>query len=59
MFLIQRVDPNKVRFWKSVVDQEQFWKPIYLPLERLDRILLHIFPQIKWLCWNVVVLAHK
>lgn len=57
MFLFRRQDPNKVRFWKKVVDDADSWAPIYRPLEKLDRVVLKLLPFLKPLCWNVVVFA--
>jgi SAM-dependent methyltransferase len=57
MALIQRRNPNKERFWKVVVQEGGKWRWLYLPLERLDRILLKIFPPLRLLCWNVVIVC--
>ena len=57
MFLFQKRDPNKERFWKVVLYEGEKWKKIYRPLEFIDRILLKLFPFLKPLCWNVVVIA--
>ncbi len=59
MFAFQRRNPNKVRFWKAVVLESERWEPVYRPLERLDQFLLTIFPFLRPLCWNVVILAKK
>lgn len=57
MALVQRRNPNKVRFWKVVVQEGKKWRWLYQPLERLDRFLLKIFPPLRLLCWNVVVVS--
>lgn len=59
MALFQRRDPNKERYWKVVIDETEYWAPLYLPLEKLDRIFLRIFPFLKWWCWNVVFIGRK
>jgi SAM-dependent methyltransferase len=59
MFAVQRRNPNKERFWKKVVDEGDKWKYLYVPLEKLDRALLTVFPFLGWLCWNVVVTAES
>ena len=59
MYLLQRRDPNKERYWKKIVDEGDKWKWIYKPLAIIDRILLSIFPPLKFLCWNVVITASK
>jgi 2-polyprenyl-3-methyl-5-hydroxy-6-metoxy-1,4-benzoquinol methylase len=50
-------NPNKIRFWKVVVDESSRWAPIYKPLAAVDRLLLRIFPPLRWLCWNVVIVG--
>ena len=59
MFAFQRRNPNKVRFWKAVVQESERWEPIYRPLERLDQVLLTVLPFLRPLCWNVVILARN
>ena len=55
MFIVQFKNPNKERFWKTVIYESKKWEWLYKPLERLDRIILKIFPPLKLLCWNVVI----
>lgn len=59
MALLQRRNPNRERFWKAVVREEGKWKRLYLPLERLDSVLLRILPPLRLLCWNVVVTCRR
>lgn len=59
MALIQFRNPNKERFWKVVVKEEAKWRWLYLPLEKLDKVLLKIFPPLRLLCWNVVLVGKK
>jgi 2-polyprenyl-3-methyl-5-hydroxy-6-metoxy-1,4-benzoquinol methylase len=57
MALVQRRDPNKERFWKVVLAEGDKWRWLYKPLELLDKILLVIFPPLRLLCWNIVIIA--
>ena len=57
MALVQRRNPNKERFWKAVVQEGRKWGWLYLPLEKLDRLLLMVFPPLRMLCWNVVIVC--
>lgn len=59
MALVQRRDPNKERFWKIVVQEGEKWRWLYRPLEVADRILLALFPPLRLLCWNVVIIARN
>lgn len=52
-------NPNKVRYWKKVVEEEARWRPIYLPLEALDRALLRVVPPLKYFCWNVAIVSRN
>jgi len=57
MFIAQRRDPNKERYWKKVIEEENTWKWLYIPLERFDKIILACFPFLKIFCWNVVIIS--
>jgi SAM-dependent methyltransferase len=59
MAVIQRRDPNKVRFWKAILKDGPKWAWLYRPLEALDRVVLTLVPPLRWLCWNVVVIARR
>lgn len=59
MTLLQFRNPNRERFWKSVVDEGDNWAWLYRPLAALDSIILYIFPPLRLLCWNVVVIARN
>lgn len=59
MFLLQRRDPNKERYWKVVLKEADRWAPVYRPLEMLDRVLLALVPPLRLLCWNVVIIARR
>lgn len=58
-YILDRVDPNKERYWKKIVNEHQLLRRYYYPLEFCDRILLTIFPFMKWICWNMVVIGRK
>jgi 2-polyprenyl-3-methyl-5-hydroxy-6-metoxy-1,4-benzoquinol methylase len=59
MAIVQRRDPNKERYWKSVISESKKWAPMYWPLAALDSVLLFFVPPLRLLCWNVVVFAKK
>lgn len=59
MAVVQRRDPNKERYWKKVIEEADTWSWLYNPLEALDSVLLTIFPFLRPLCWNVVIVAHQ
>ena len=57
MAIAQRRNPNKERYWKVIIDESNKWEWLYKPLEKIDRFLLKIFPPLRLLCWNIVVIA--
>lgn len=59
MFAVQFRSPNRVRYWKAVVDESASWRWLYRPLAALDRALLAVFPFLRPLCWNVVIVARR
>jgi 2-polyprenyl-3-methyl-5-hydroxy-6-metoxy-1,4-benzoquinol methylase len=58
-YLLDRIDPNKERYWKKIVNEHRLLRRYYNPLELCDRVLLSLFPFLKWLCWNIVILGRK
>lgn len=59
MFLFQKKNPNEERYWKTIIYESNKWKLLYYPLELLDFLLMFLFPPLRLLCWNVVILAKK
>lgn len=57
MALVQRRNPNEERYWKVVVHEGEKWRWLYSPLEKADNFLLRVFPVLRLLCWNVVIVA--
>ncbi len=58
-YFLDRIDPNKTRYWKLIVDEQEHLAPLYKPLKRLDDFVLRVFPFMKRYCWNAVVIAQK
>lgn len=59
MALVQGRNPNKERYWKSVIAEADRWKWLYIPLESFDKILLRTFPILGPLCWNICLICTK
>jgi len=57
MAVVQRRNPNKERYWKTVIQESRRWEWLYDPLEKVDSFLLSVLPFLKPLCWNVVIVA--
>jgi ubiquinone/menaquinone biosynthesis C-methylase UbiE len=58
-FLIERVHPNKERYWKKIIVEHKRLESTHRRLERMDNWLLSSFPWLQRMCWNIVVLATK
>jgi SAM-dependent methyltransferase len=56
MAVVQRRDPNRERYWKTVIEEAGRWAWLYRPLELLDKVLL-LIPFLRPLCWNVVIVG--
>jgi SAM-dependent methyltransferase len=57
-YLIERVNPNRERYWKKIITEQARLEKTYLRLERLDRKLKKL-PLMKRMAWNLAVVATK
>ncbi|MGD1714544.1 class I SAM-dependent methyltransferase [Dapis sp. BLCC M172] len=57
-YLIEKVDPNKERYWKKIIIENQRLEPMYRKLEKLD-VVLKKLPLMKRFAWNLAVVATK
>jgi ubiquinone/menaquinone biosynthesis C-methylase UbiE len=57
-YLIERVDPNKERYWKKIIAEHRRLKPTYGRLEKVDRLIKQM-PFMKRFAWNLAVVATK
>ncbi|PSB28112.1 class I SAM-dependent methyltransferase [Stenomitos frigidus] len=57
-YLIEKVNPNKERYWKKIILEHERLKPDYQRLEALDRVLKQL-PLMKRFAWNLAVVATK
>lgn len=57
-YLIEKVDPNKERYWKKIIVEQERLRQEYLLLENLD-VLLKKLPLLKRFAWNLAVVARK
>lgn len=59
MYVWDRINPNRVRYWHYIVDEHERLTKAFLFLDGLDRIFLRCFPVFKWFCYNIVIIAKK
>jgi SAM-dependent methyltransferase len=57
-YLIEKADPNKERYWKKIIIEQERLKPTYCYLEKVDRVLKKL-PLMKRMAWNLAVVATK
>ena len=58
-FFIDRIDPNKCRYWKKIlIEDPAKIKRWFCPLKKIDTLLLR-FPLFKYLAWNMVIWGKK
>ena len=57
-YFIEKVDPNKERYWKKIVQEESRLRELYYSLERIDMVLKKV-AFLKRYAWNMAVVATK
>jgi SAM-dependent methyltransferase len=58
-FLIERVNPNRERYWKKIYTDAARIAPLFSPLARVDDWLLAKAPVLGRLCWVTVITVAK
>lgn len=58
-FLIDRVNPNRERYWRKILKVKGFQKSTLRFLITLDSIVLKLIPPLRYLCWNTVIELKK
>ena len=56
--IIDRHNPNKVRYWKKILSDYEDLKWLRF-FHQIDQILFILIPPIKWWAWNVTIRAKK
>jgi ubiquinone/menaquinone biosynthesis C-methylase UbiE len=57
-YAIERIDPNRERYWKKIIIEHQRLAPRYQSLEQIDLLLKRI-PGLSKYAWNLAVVATK
>lgn len=58
-FFVRRWHPSKVRYWKKVIEAGEEYRVLFSRLQSMDRWTLRLFPFLKPLCWNSVIVVQK
>jgi ubiquinone/menaquinone biosynthesis C-methylase UbiE len=57
-YFLERVDPNKERYWKKIITDEPRLRELYYRLESVDNKIKKI-PFLRRFAWNIAVVATK
>lgn len=57
-YLVERIHPNKERYWKKIIAEQRHLEPNYRRLERVDRLIKQL-PFMRRFAWNLAVVATK
>lgn len=58
-YLIDKIDPNKERYWKKILVDNKKLEKTYYHLEKIDRWILKYLSFLKRYCWNIIIFAKK
>ncbi|MFQ5701359.1 MAG: class I SAM-dependent methyltransferase [Acidobacteriota bacterium] len=58
-YLVERADPNKVRYWKKIIDQAGRYRSAFAVLNGIDRTLLALLPPARRLCRMTVLMLER
>lgn len=58
-YFIDKINPNKERYWKKILIEHKKLESLYNKLERIDNLFLKAFPFLKRYCWNIVLICKK
>lgn len=58
-YLVERVHPNKERYWKKIIYEEERIRGTYLKLEKFDKWLKKNIPWMKRMAWDIAIVATK
>lgn len=56
-YLVDKMNPNKERYWDTILADGKKIEDAYYRLEKIDRFLLKKIPFLRRYCWNVVIIA--
>lgn len=58
-YFIRRLDPSKVRYWKTVIQEGENYRNLFAPLKKLDDFALKYLPFLRPFSWNTVIMGKK
>jgi SAM-dependent methyltransferase len=58
-FVIDRLHPARHRYWRVVIERQEKHRRFLGSAHRFDGGVLKVLPPLRWLCWNLAVVAEK
>lgn len=58
-FMVERVHPNKQRYWKKIIDEGERVSKAFIFLNHLDGFVLKKISLLRRYCWNTVLIFEK
>ncbi len=58
-YLVERADPNKVRYWKKIIEEADRYRRPFAVLNALDRAMLAVCPPAGRLCRMTVLVLER
>lgn len=59
IYFVERVHPSKARYWKKIIAEHERYDRLFRALDRVDRVVLSMFPHLRRHCWNVAIVSTK
>lgn len=57
-YFIEKLDPNKVRYWRRFIEEGEKYAKAFRMLNFIDQVILK-FPLLKRFCWSTVIVLRK
>lgn len=58
-FAIDRLNPAKNRYWRLVIERQDKHQRFLRTTHRIDAGILRVVPPMRWMCWNLAIVAEK
>ncbi|NJD77471.1 MAG: methyltransferase domain-containing protein [Candidatus Methanoperedens sp.] len=58
-YFIDRINPNKERYWKKILIEHKKLEKMYKSLDKIDTLFFKLFPFMKKYCWNIIIFSYK
>lgn len=58
-YFIDRINPNKERYWKKILIEHKRLEKMYKRLDKIDTLFFKLFPFMKKYCWNIIIFSFK